>query len=345
MDCFPVMSDGGHEGLHFFSDRKSGLRALVGIHSTKLGPALGGTRALDSYESETAAVVDVLRLARGMTYKAALAGLELGGGKAVIMLPKGYFDRARLFEAFGRAVESLGGRYITTEDSGTSPADMEHVKKGTRHVVGLGATSGDPSPVTAYGVVRGMEAVAKHVLGSADLKGVRVSLLGVGHVGYALAGELHRRGAKLYVADLDKSRAERAAADFGATVLSEEKLLSVEADIFAPCALGAVINDQSLPVLRVKAVAGAANNQLAEPRHGRLLAERGIVYAPDYAINAGGLINVAQELNGYDREKAMARAGGVFDTIDQLLAQAKETGRRPEEVADRMVEARLERGA
>ncbi len=342
MDTFPQLLEHGFEGLHLFADPKTGLRALVGIHSTKLGPALGGTRALATYESEAAATTDVLRLARGMTYKAALAGLPHGGGKAVLMLPRGWFDRGTLFEAFGRAVETLNGRYITTEDSGTSPDDMEYVKRYTRNVVGLKATSGDPSPVTAVGVVRGMEAVAKHVFGSPDLKGARVTVLGVGHVGFALAGELSRRGAKLFVADLNREALDRTVKELGATPVNDRELLSMEADIFAPCALGAVLDDRTIPLLRVKAVAGAANNQLAEARHGKLLAERGITYAPDYAINAGGLINVAQEVVGYDRAKALERAGRIFDTIDALLARAKATGKRPEEVADAMVEEKLE---
>jgi leucine dehydrogenase len=341
MDCFSTMLEGGYEALHHFTDPYSGLRALVAVHSSKLGPALGGTRALATYATEGEAVTDVLRLAKGMTYKAALAGLPHGGGKAVLMLPHGWFDRPSLFQAFGRAVESLGGRYITTEDSGTSPDDMEWVSRQTRHVVGLKATSGDPSPVTAYGVVRGIEAVAKHVFGKADLRGLRVSLLGIGHVGLALAGELHQRGARLFVADLSRERCELAAEKYGATIVPDKELLSREADIFAPCALGAILNDQTIPLLKVKAVAGAANNQLAHPRHGEMLAKRGIVYAPDYAINAGGLINVAQEVAGYDRAKALERAGRIYETIDALLARSQTTGQRPEEVADRMVEEKL----
>lgn len=344
MDHFPQLLEGGFEGLHFFTERRTGLKALIGLHSTRLGPALGGTRALSTYRSEAEAVADVLRLARGMTYKAALAGLPHGGGKAVLMLPAGPFDRGRMLEAFGRAVDSLGGRYITCEDAGTSPEDMDFVRRRTRHVVGLRATSGDPSPVTAYGVVRGMEAVAKHVFGRPELKGLKVALLGVGHVGFALAGELHRREARLFVADVNPQNLARAVEAYGATPLPDDELLSMEADLFAPCALGGSLNDDTVRRLEVKAVAGAANNQLAEPRHGKLLADRGIVYAPDYAINAGGLINVAQELAGYDRAKALERAGRIFDTIDELLRRSKESGLRPEEVADRMVEERLEAG-
>jgi leucine dehydrogenase len=341
MNYFTHLLEGGYEALHFLSDKKTGLRALVGVHSTKLGPALGGTRALATYASEEDAVIDVLRLARGMTYKAALAGLPHGGGKAVIMLPKGNFDRAALFEAFGRGVESLGGRYITTEDSGTSPEDMGHVKKHTNAVVGLKGQSDDPSPVTAFGVARGIEATAKHVFGTSDLKGLRVTVLGVGHVGMPLVKELHERGAKIFVSDINAAAVEHAVKTYGATALSADELHRHEADIFAPCALGGAINDTTLPLLRVKAVCGAANNQLLEPRHGQLLAERGIVYAPDYAINAGGLINVAQEVVGYDRDKAYARAAKIYDTIDMVLGRAKSSGQRPEQVADRMVEEKL----
>ena len=259
----------------------------------------------------------------------------------MLVLPKGSFDRVGVFEAFGRAVESLGGRYITTEDSGTSPEDMEWVRRRTRHVVGLKATSGDPSPVTAYGVVRGMEAAAKRVLGRSDLKGLRVALLGVGHVGLALAKELHSRGAKLWVADVSSERALAAVDQFGAVQVGDRELLACDVDVFAPCALGGILNDETIPLLKAKVVAGAANNQLAESQHGEALARRGITYVPDYAINAGGLINVAQEVAGYDRAKALERAGRIYDTIDALLDRAKATGRRPEEVADHMVEEKL----
>lgn len=341
MNTFSHLLEGGFEGLHLLSDQKSGLRALVGIHSTKLGPALGGTRALNTYATEEEGMIDVLRLAKGMTYKAALAGLPHGGGKAVILLPKKAFDRVALFEAFGRAVESLGGRYITTEDSGTSTDDMEHVRRHTRWAAGLKGASGDPSPVTAFGVVRGIEATAQHLWGSPHLKGARINVLGVGHVGMALVEELHRRGAHVFVSDLNAARVAHAVKQFGATALSDSELHRHEADIFAPCALGGAVNEQTVGLLRVKAVAGAANNQLLEPRHGQILAERGIVYVPDYAINAGGLINVAQEVAGYDREKANVRAGKIFDTITTLLERSKATGQRPEQVADRMVEERL----
>lgn len=341
MDYFPKLLEGGYEGLHFFTDAKTGLRALVALHSTRLGPGLGGTRALTTYATESDAVLDVMRLARGMTYKAALAGLPFGGGKAVIMLPRGQFDRVRLFEAFGRAVDTLGGRYITTEDSGTSPADLANARRFTKFAAGIEGASGDPSPVTAFGVARGIEAVAKHVFGRSDCQGLKVSVMGVGHVGLPLVKELHERGCKVYVADLNKAAVEAAVQRYGAVAMSDQELLRSDADIYAPCALGGAINDQTLPLLKVKAIAGAANNQLAEPRHGEELARRGIVYAPDYAINAGGLINVAQEVQGYDRDKAWSRAAKIKDTIDEILTRAKKTGERPEQIADRIVEERL----
>jgi leucine dehydrogenase len=341
MSYFTQLLEGGYEAVHLLSDSRTGLRAIVGMHNTRLGPGLGGVRALSTYTSEEEAVADALRLARGMTYKAALAGLPHGGGKAVIMLPRGNFDRAKLFESFGRAVESLGGRYITTEDSGTSPDDMEHVRKHTKYVLGLKERSGDPSPVTAYGVARAMEATAKHLFGRPDLKGLRVTVLGVGHVGMYLVKELHERGAKVWVSDLDTASVARAVKQYGATAVSTDALHRMEADIFAPCALGGAINDTTLPLLRVKGVCGAANNQLLTTRHGEQLAKRGILYVPDYAANAGGLINVAQEWVGYDRDKAYARAALIFETIDTLLARAKASGLRPEQVADRMVEEKL----
>lgn len=341
MSHFQTMLEGRYEGLHFFSDYRTGLRALVGVHSTKLGPSLGGTRALSTYATEDDAVFDVLRLAKGMTYKAALAGLPHGGGKAVIWLPKGPFDRVALFESFGRAVESLEGAYITTEDSGTSPDDMEHARKHTKYAAGLEGQSGDPSPVTAFGCVRGIEAAAKHVLGRGDLEGLRVTLLGVGHVGYPMVGELTRRGAKVFVADINKAAVDAAVKEFGAVGLTEDELLRTEADVYAPCALGGAINDETLPLLKVKIIGGAANNQLLEARHGVELAQRGITYCPDYAINAGGLINVAQEVAGYDREKAYARASRIYDTIEMILTRAKETKLRPEQVADKIVDERL----
>ena len=344
MDLFERMADKAYESVHFFHDAGTGLRAVVALHDTTFGAGLGGTRALSTYAAEAQAVDDVLRLARGMTYKAALAGLPHGGGKAVIMLPKGPFDRAALFTAFGRAVESLGGRYVTTEDSGTSPEDMEHVRKGTRHVVGLPRSrggSGDPSPFTAFGVLRGIQAVAKFHLGRGDLQGTRVAIMGVGHVGYHLARLLVEQGARLWVADVNENAVRRAQDELGVRAVSPRELPALDVDVYAPCALGGAIDDETLPLLRCKAVAGAANNQLREERHGVELARRGIAYAPDYAINAGGLINVAQEVAGYDEARSRDKCAKIYDTIYAILERARVEGTRPELVADRIVEERL----
>ncbi len=344
MEIFRALAERQYEALHLLHDAKTGLRGLVAVHDTTLGPGLGGTRALSTYESEDEAIVDVLRLARGMTYKAALAGLPHGGGKAVIWLPKGPFDRAALFTAFGKAVDGLGGRYITTEDSGTSPEDMDVVRRVTKNVVGSPKSkggSGDPSPMTAYGVLRGIEAVAKFAFGRGDLQGLRVAVLGVGHVGYPLARLLKEQGASLWVADVNEASVRRAQDELGARAVAPKDFWGLEVDVLAPCALGGGVNDETIPQLRARAIAGAANNQLKEDRHGAELSKRGIVYAPDYAINAGGLINVAQEWAGYDEAKARARTTQIYDTILEILSRAKAEGSRPEVVADRIVEERL----
>jgi leucine dehydrogenase len=353
MELFRSLSElettgGGYESLHVFHNRATKLRALVAIHNTRLGPALGGTRALTTYPDEDAAITDVLRLARGMTYKAALSGVPHGGGKAVILLPKDEtYDRAALFARFGRFVDELGGHYITTEDSGTSPADMVHVRAQTRFVVGAPKSqggSGDPSPMTALGVLRGIEAVAKAALDRSDIEGVKVALLGVGHVGHSLATQLHEAGADLVVADVDPAKVERVRDELGCRVTTEEAIFSEPCDIFSPNALGACLNDHTLPQLKCRAVAGAANNQLAEDRHGRLLFDRGILYAPDYAINAGGLINVASEWSGYDEASVRERVGAIHDTLLEIFARSK-TQRKPTSVvADQLAEERFKKG-
>jgi leucine dehydrogenase len=335
---------GGYESLHFFHDPAAKLRAVVAIHNTALGPSLGGTRALSTYPSEENAITDVLRLARGMTYKAALAGLSHGGGKAVILLPTEPFDREKLFLAFGKAVDGLGGRYITTEDSGTSPADMQVVRKATRFVLGtppsLGGT-GDPSPTTAFGTFRGIEAVAKAAFDRASVRGLKVALLGIGHVGHALGKLLTEAGAELVVADVDAAKVESAKAEFGCRSAPVEAIFSEPCDVFSPNALGAILNDETIPKLRCKAVAGAANNQLAEPRHGKQLQDRGILYAPDYAINAGGLINVASEWVGYDPAAVRQRASQIHETLLEIFARAKSGDGTTAEIADRMAEERF----
>lgn len=343
MDLFASMQAHSYGEVHLGVDAASGLKAIVAIHDTRLGPSLGGCRFIP-YDSEDAALTDALRLARGMTYKAAITGLALGGGKSVILRPAGDFDRTALFNAFGRFVDNLGGRYITAEDSGTSTVEMDIIRNNTRHVTGVAPSrggSGDPSPFTALGVRRGIEACVKHRFGRDSLDGTTVSLLGVGHVGYYLCRELHAAGAKLTVADIDPARAERARAEFGATVVSVDALLDVKSDVYAPCALGAGLNDATIPRLQCAIVAGAANNQLATPAHGDALMARGILYAPDYAINAGGLVNVYQETIGYDAEVSRARCMKIYDTLLEICQRSAAEKISPHIVSDRMAEERF----
>jgi leucine dehydrogenase len=343
MEVFDRLTKYDYGELHLKLDKSTQLRAIVAIHDSRMGPALGGCRFIE-YDSDDAAITDALRLARGMTYKAALAGLAHGGGKSVIIKPKRHFDRVALFRAFGRFLEDLRGHYITAEDSGTGLEDMEIVRTQTKWVTGIDPShggSGDPSPFTALGVRRGIEACVKFKLGRNSLEGVHVAVQGVGHVGYYLCKELHSAGAKLTVADVDKLKSERAQREFGASVTTIDNVAAVDCDVFAPCALGAGINDTTIPQLKAKIVAGAANNQLAEPRHGDDLHARGILYAPDYAINAGGLVNVAQEVKGYDAQKARERTLEIYNTIWEICDRSKKLGAPTYKVADIMVEEKL----
>jgi leucine dehydrogenase len=345
MGVFDLMSQHGYGGVHLRRDQASGLQAIIAVHDSRLGPALGGCRFIE-YDSEESALVDALRLARGMTYKAALAGLDHGGGKSVLIRPKQRFDRTALFKAFGRFVDELRGHYITAEDSGTSIEDMEVIRSVTKHVTGVDVAnggSGDPSPFTALGVRRGIEACVKFALGKDSLAGIRVAVQGVGHVGYHLCKELHAAGAKLTVADVDPLKAERAHREFGAQVASLDDIFAVECDVFAPCALGSGINPTTVPRLRCKIVAGAANNQLSDGSMGAALMQRGMLYAPDYAINAGGLINVAQEVVGYDADKSRARTLKIYDTILEIAERAKKAETPTHTIANKMVEERLAR--
>lgn len=330
----------GHEQVSFYIDDAAGYRGIIAIHSTILGPALGGTRFW-AYRSEAEALTDVLRLSRAMTYKAAVAGLDLGGGKSVIIGDNRTTDRAPVFRAHGRHVEALGGRYITAEDVGTSPEDMELVHVETRHVAGLKGGSGDPSPVTALGVYRGMKACAAFRWGSDGLTGRTVAVQGVGHVGYYLCRDLHAEGAKLVVTDVAAEKVKRVVAEFGARAVAPEDIYDVKADVFAPCALGGAINDVTLRKLKVEIIAGGANNQLAEPRHGDALERRGITYAPDYVINGGGLINVAAELTGAGREWALKKASQIYDTVLHVLTMARDLNIPTYVAADRLAEHRL----
>jgi leucine dehydrogenase len=341
MDIFEQLAVSDHEQLVFCREASSGYRGVIAVHNTTLGPALGGTRFWH-YKSEADAVVDVLRLSRGMTYKAAVAGLSLGGGKSVVMADHGTLDREAIFRAHGRFIESLKGRYITAEDVGTSPADMDYIKLETEHVVGLQGRSGDPSPVTAYGVYQGIKASAKVRFGSDSLAGKTVAVQGCGHVGYYLCGYLHEEGARLVVTDIDTEKVKRVVEEFRARAVGLDEIYGVQADVFAPCALGAIINDNTIKQLKVKIVAGGANNQLAEERHGDLLEEKKILYAPDYVLNAGGLINVNSELEGWSAERAKRKAGEIYDTLLRLFELAKEEGIPTYRAADRLAERRIE---
>lgn len=332
-----------HELVAFHQDHASGLKAIVALHDTRRGPALGGCR-MYPYATTTGALTDALRLSRGMTFKAALAGLPLGGGKAVIIgHPVKDKSPARL-AAFGRLVEGLGGRYITAEDSGTTVRDMAAVLRETDHVGGRPAESGDPSPLTALGVFEGLKAAVAHRLGRAqgDLTGLAVAVQGLGNVGMHLAEHLSRAGCQLKVADVSAAKTQDAANRFGATVVPVEAVLAQNVDVIAPCALGAILDDRTIPDLKAAVVAGAANNQLAEARHGHLLAEAGIAYAPDYAINAGGLINIAEEAAAraagrpYDRDRAVETVNRIGPRIGAILGRAAAEGRPPSDVADHM---------
>src|ERR1041385_4257459 len=330
----------GYERVVCGSDEAAGYQGIVVIHSTALGPAIGGTRYW-GYKTEEEAITDGLRLARGMTYKNALAGLPFGGGKSIIMRDDQAKDREKLFRAHGRMVNSLAGKYITAEDVGTSPADMEYVLKETTYVGGLQERSGDPSPHTARGVFRAMQATAKYKWGSDDLAGKTVAIQGCGHVGYFLVGELARVGAKLIVTDVDVAKVKHAVDDYGASRIAPEEIYSVAADIFAPCALGGIVNDQTLPQFKVELIVGGANNQLLEPRHGDLLEQRGIVYAPDYAANAGGVINgCCREMLGWDVERTLAKTDAIYDTLLDIFEAARREKVPTYQAADRLAEGR-----
>jgi leucine dehydrogenase len=340
MEIFSLLQEHDHEQLLFCHEPSIGYRGLIAIHNTTLGPALGGTRYW-KYETESAAVIDALRLSKGMTYKAAVAGLSLGGGKSVILADSQVRDREAIFRAHGRFVETLKGRYITAEDVGTSPADMDYIHLETTHVVGLQGRSGDPSPVTGYGVYRGMKASAKWKFGSDDLSGRTVAVQGAGSVGYYLCKNLAQEGAKLIITDINKQKVDRICDEFRARAVKPDEIYAQEADIYAPCALGAVINDTTIPRFRCKVIAGGANNVLAEPRHGDELEKRGILYAPDYVINAGGLINVNSELENWSAERALKKAGEIYDTMLRVYELAKEERLPTYMAADRLAEKRV----
>jgi leucine dehydrogenase len=341
MELFSLIGEHEHEQVVFCNEPSCGYKGIIAIHNTVLGPALGGTRFWN-YSSDQDAFVDALRLARGMTYKASVAGLNLGGGKSVIIGDPKTTRREEIFRAHGRFVETLKGRYITAEDVGTSVDDMEYVAMETEHVTGRAQASGDPSPVTAYGVYRGIKAAAMARYGSDDLAGKTVAVQGLGHVGYYLCENLAAEGATLVVTDIEKERVERIVRKFDAKAVAPDAIYGVQAEIYAPSALGATVNDQTLDQFKFEIVAGAANNVLAEERHGDVLHERGILYAPDYVINAGGLINVYGELQGWTAERAMRKAGEIYGTLLRIFELARAEGIPTYVAADRIAEQRIE---
>ncbi|MCM3566677.1 branched-chain amino acid dehydrogenase [Neobacillus mesonae] len=345
MEIFKYLEKYDYEQLVFCQDKQSGLKAIIAIHDTTLGPALGGTR-MWTYPSEEAAIEDALRLARGMTYKNAAAGLNLGGGKTVIIGNPRKDKNEAMFRAFGRYIQGLNGRYITAEDVGTAVSDMDLIHEETDYVTGISpafGSSGNPSPVTAYGVYRGMKAAAKEAFGSDTLEGKKIAVQGIGNVAYTLCQYLHKEGAHLIVTDINKEAVNRAVEEFGAKAVNPDEIYGVECDIYAPCALGAVINDGTIPQLKAKVIAGSANNQLKDTKHGDIIHEMGIVYAPDYVINAGGVINVADELYGYNRERAMKKVETIYNSIEKIIEISKRDRIPTYVAADRMAEERIEK--
>jgi leucine dehydrogenase len=336
---FALMQSSRVQSLHMMVEPRTGLKAVIAIHSSQKGPALGGCRYL-SYPTEESAVEDAIQLARNMSYKAVLAGLSLGGGTAVIMRPAHVPDRAALFEAFGRFVESLDGRYITAMDSGTSREDMDCIAQCTRHVTSTTAV-GDPSAHTALGLYTGIRTTAMARLGSDNLEGLRVAVQGLGHVGYALAEQLHAAGAELLVADLDSGKVQLAMEQFGAKPIASEALLSTPCDILAPCGLGGVLNSLSVAKLRCAAVAGGANNQLSCAAIADQLEARGILYAPDYVINSGGLIYVALQHQGSTAGTITAHLSQIGTRLTEVFAHAQAEKRSPARVADALAERLL----
>jgi len=349
MAVFSLSDFADHEQVVFVSDDKSGLKAIIAVHNSNLGPALGGCR-MWPYASEEEAIRDVLRLSRGMTYKSAMANLKLGGGKSVIIGNPRTHKTPELLAAFARALEQLNGRYIAAEDSGTSVADMKYMTQFTRHVAGIhdkpsdaGTRSGDPSPATAYGTFIGIKAAVKERLGRDSLEGLRVAVQGVGNVGFDLARQLKAAGAQLWVTDIHREPLLQAGKELGATVVAPEEVFGLDVDVFAPCALGAILNDSTIPQLKAQVVAGAANNQLAEARHGAELMKRGILYAPDYVINAGGIIDVYHERIGFDRAALIKHIEGIEDNLMEIFERARKEERPTGEVADAIAEERFKR--
>ena len=336
------MSKMGHEQILFCNDEATGLKAIIAVHNTVLGPALGGTR-MWMYNNEAEALNDVLRLSRGMTYKNSISGLNLGGGKAVIIGDARSMKSEALFRRFGKFVNSLAGKYITAEDVGINPQDMNWVSMETKHVVGLPGKSGDPSPVTAYGTYMGMKACAKQQFGSDSLEGKVVAVQGVGHVGEYLVKHLTNEGARVFITDIHEETLKRVSSTYGATVVAPDEIYDIPMDIYAPCALGATVNDETLSRLSCSIIAGAANNQLKEEaKHGVEVMKKGIIYAPDFTINAGGVINCFSEVQGLSSEWALQKAEDIYQTIFKIVKRSADENIPTYQIANKMAEERIE---
>lgn len=342
---FNELADKEHEQVVICSDPETGLKAIIAIHNTTLGPALGGTR-MWNYESEDAAMRDVLRLSRGMTYKSAISGLNLGGGKAVIIGDPHTEKTEALFRAFGRFVDGLGGRYITAEDVGMTEKEMEWIYSETKYVTGIPKAlggSGNPSPVTAYGVYMGVKACAKKAYGSDSLEGKTIALQGAGNVASYFARHAAKEGAKLFISDIYEDKAKQLVEEVGGKLVDAESIYGLDVDIFTPCALGGVINDDTMNQFKCDIIAGGANNVLdEEDKHGQMLLDKGIIYAPDYVINAGGIINIASELEGYNEDRALQNAGNIYTTITDILSYSEEQGIPAHKASNALAEKRIE---
>lgn len=335
-DVFERAAVLGFGDLHFKLDARTGIKAIIAIHSTHRGPALGGTRCL-SYPSAELAIRDAMHLAQAMSYKSAFFRLPYGGGKGVLIRPSEFEDRGAYFESYGSFIEQLGGRFITSVDSGTDVEDMDNIARRTNHVVSTSGRQGDPSPYTAFGVCRAIEAAVKVKYHRGNLDGVHVAIQGVGNVGYLLARELSQRGAKLSVCDINSVAAQRCAEEFGASVVGDDELLSLDSDVVAPCALGSVIGDETVGKFRVGVICGAANNQLLDPRYGDILHRRGIVYVPDYVANGGGLMHAAPG----DKSDLEERISAIYGHLIDILEQSERTDEPPHRIADRIAESAL----
>ena len=345
MAVFNKVEFDNHEQVVFCSDKESGLKAIIAVHSTKLGPAVGGCRLWD-YVSDEDAVYDVLRLSKGMTYKNAVARLPFGGGKSVIIGNAKEIKSEALFRAFGRQLERLSGSYYSAEDVNITCADVAIMNKETNYVLGLEGKSGNPSPFTALGTFLGIKAAFQHQRGHQDLSGVKVAVQGLGAVAYTLCKYLHEAGAELFVTDINQASIDRVVTDFNATAVSIDEIYDLDVDVYAPCALGATINDTTIERLKATIVAGCANNQLAEGRHGEILRQKGVLYAPDYVINAGGIINVFYETapEGYSAQAATKHVEGIFDTLTEIFTRSETEQKSTHLIADELAQEIIENG-